>query len=113
MKPSPRVLAFAAIAMLAFASVPGASAQDDRVALGVGTPSRLFLQKAYQTVIIGDPSVVSVRADDARSVLIEPLGPGKTNLVFIDAQGIVIANVKVSVCSVSSPAACAALQSSL
>ena len=111
MKPSPRVLALAA--MLAFASVARASAADDTIALGVGTPSRLFLEKAYQTVIIGDPSVLSIRADDARSVLIEPLGPGKTSLVFVDARGVVIANVKVSVCRVSSSAACAALQSSL
>lgn len=111
MTPSPRVLALAA--MLTFASIPGASAADDKVALGVGTPSRLFLEKAYQSVIIGDPSVVNVRTDDSRSVLIEPLGPGETNLVFVDARGVVIANVKVSVCRASASATCAALESSL
>jgi Flp pilus assembly secretin CpaC len=61
----------------------------------------LALGRAYDTVIVGDPKIVDVKTGDMQSVLIEPLRPGKTNLVFVDPQGRVIANVRVSVCSTS------------
>jgi Flp pilus assembly secretin CpaC len=83
---------------LFFTAITGARAEDDAVALGVGTAFRLFLEKAYATVIVGDPLVVDVRTDDDRSVLIEPLAAGQTNLVFVDTRGSVIANVRISVC---------------
>jgi Flp pilus assembly secretin CpaC len=85
-------------AMMSLAAITGARAGDDAVELGVGDAFRLFLEKAFATVIVGDPLVVDVRTDDDRSVLIEPLSAGETNLVFVDARGIVIANVRISVC---------------
>jgi Flp pilus assembly secretin CpaC len=111
MKPGIRELVVAAT--LLFTAIPGARAEDDAIALGVGTAFRLFLQKTYETVIVGDPLVVNVRTDDSRSVLIEPLKAGETNLVFVDAQGMVTANIKVSVCGASSSPACSTLHSSL
>jgi Flp pilus assembly secretin CpaC len=101
-----RVRKLTVAAALLFTAIPAALAGDDAVALGIGTASRLSLAKAFQTVIVGDPHVVDVRVDDDRSVLIEPLGPGQTNLVFVDAHGMVIANVKISVCGMPPSKAC-------
>ena len=101
MKSRIRELVVAAIVI--FSATAGARAEDDPVALGVGTVFRLFVERAFASVIVGDPAVVDVHADDDdRSVLIEPLNSGETNLVFIDARGVVIANVRISVCG-SSP----------
>jgi len=104
MKPS--IPAFVLAAALLFFAPAGALAQDAPVALGVGSEFRLFLNKAFATVIVGDPLVVDVHTDDDQSVLIEPLKAGVTNLVFIDAHGMVTANVRVSVCGGPSSGAC-------
>src|SRR5215475_4704304 len=98
--------------MLLFTAIPGARAQDDTVELGVGTAFRLFLEKAFATVIVGDQQIVDVRTDDDRSVVIEPLSAGQTNLVFVDARGVVIANVRISVCGAPPSNGCAAGHSS-
>lgn len=75
-----------------------ASAGDREVTLSLGNPSRLALGRTFDTVIIANPMVVDVSTDDDRSVLIKPRNPGITNLVFVDAQGRVIANYRVTVC---------------
>jgi Flp pilus assembly secretin CpaC len=92
-------LLLAAVLLLVTASAVWA--YERAVTLSVGMPSRLTLDRAYDTVIVGDPEIVDVKTGDSQSVLIEPLRPGKTNLVFVDAQGRVIANVRVSVCDAS------------
>ena len=111
MKPGIRELAVAAT--LLFTAIPGARAEDDGVALGVGTAFRLSLQKTFETVIVGDPLVVDVRTDDNQSIVIEPLKAGVTNLVFVDAHGMVTANIKVSVCGAPSSGACVTRHSSM
>jgi Flp pilus assembly secretin CpaC len=110
MKPRIRELAVAAI--LLFGAIAGARAEDDGVALGTGDAFRLFIEKAFATVIVGDPTILDVRTDDDRSVTIEPLKAGVTNLVFVDAHGMVTANIKISVCGAPS-GTCATLHSSL
>jgi Flp pilus assembly secretin CpaC len=110
MKPHLRKLVVAAI--LLFGATAGANAEDETVGLDLGTAFRLFLEKAYATVIVGDPLVVDVRTDDDRSVLIEPLSAGQTNLVFIDARGGVIANVRISICGAPPSSGCTAGHSS-
>lgn len=97
-----RIRELVVAAILLFGTIVGARADDDTVALGIGDAFRLFLAKAFATVIVGDPLVVDVRTDDDHSVVIEPLSAGQTNLVFVDARGVVIANVRISVCE-SSP----------
>ena len=87
--------------VLLLAAMPAAWTRERTVTLSLGMPSRLTLERAYDTVIIGDPQIVDVKTGDSQSALIEPLRPGKTNLVFVDAQGRVITNVRVSVCGVS------------
>ena|SRR5689334_21037766 len=110
MKSPLRELAVAAI--LLFSAMAGARAEDDPVALGVGDAFRLFVEKAFATVIVGDPAVVDVRADDDHSVVVEPLSPGQTNLVFIDGRGRVTANVRISICGPPPAESCAAGHSS-
>jgi Flp pilus assembly secretin CpaC len=110
MKSRIRELALAAV--LLFITIPGALAQERAVALSVGIESRLFLDKAFETVILGDPLIIDVRTDDNQSVVIKPLKAGVTNLVFVDARGMVTANITVSVCAVSSNT-CGIRQSSL
>ena len=103
-----RIRLFAVAAILLFGPIASAKAGDDPVALGIGDAFRLFVQQAFATVIVGDPAVVDIRIDDDRSVVVEPLSPGETNLLFIDVRGMVTANVRISVCGTSPSAGCAA-----
>jgi Flp pilus assembly secretin CpaC len=75
-----------------------ASAGDREVTLSLGNPSRLALGRMFDTVIVANPMILDVSTDDDQSVLIQPRNPGVTNLVFVDAQGRVIANYRVTVC---------------
>jgi Flp pilus assembly secretin CpaC len=75
-----------------------ALAGSREVTLSLGNPSRLALGRMFDSVIIANPSIIDVSTDDDQSVLIKPRNPGVTNLVFVDAQGRVIANYKVTVC---------------
>jgi len=70
---------------------------DDTITLAVGAGSIFRLERSFATVLIGDPSVVDVRAQDDRSVLLQALGRGSSNVVFVDAQSIAIANIRVIV----------------
>ncbi len=67
------------------------------VTLQVGGGSRFTVERPFETVLIGNPAVVELQTQDERSVLLNPLSPGTTNLVFIDKQGIVITNLMVLV----------------
>jgi Flp pilus assembly secretin CpaC len=101
------------LAAMLFSAPAGALAQDRTVEFGVGSQFRLLLDKAFETVIVGDPLVVDVRTDDNQSILIEPLKAGVTNLVFVDAHGMVTANIKVSICGAPSSGACVTRHSAL
>jgi Flp pilus assembly secretin CpaC len=87
-----------------FLMTSAASAGDREVILGLGNPSRLALGRMFDTVIVANPLIIDVSTDDDQSVLIRPRNPGVTNLVFVDAQGRVIANYRILVCE--SVAAC-------
>jgi len=91
-------------ATLLLMAVPAAWAHERAMTLSLGTASRLALDRAYETVIVGDPNIVDVKTGDSQTVLIEPLRPGTTNLVFVDGQGRVIVNVRISVCG--APGSC-------
>jgi len=86
-------------ALLLLATMPAAWAQDRAACLNVGVAFRLALDSTFDTVIVGDPLIVEVRTDDDRSVVVEPLKPGVTNLVFVDTRGLVIANIRILVCA--------------
>jgi Flp pilus assembly secretin CpaC len=72
-------------------------AAEQSIDLRVGFQSSLVLDRAYETVLIGDSDVVDVHMRDNRSVVLEPLAPGATNLVFLDDQNIVVANFEILV----------------
>jgi Flp pilus assembly secretin CpaC len=69
------------------------------VTLELGAGSTVMLERPFKTVLIGNPGVVDVHTQSDRSVRLEPLNSGITNLVFIDEQGMVIRNLTVLVCS--------------
>ena len=84
-------------ALLLLTTMPAVWAQERTVSLTLGAASRLALDSSFETVIVGDPLIVEVRTDDDRTVVIEPLKPGATNLVFVDTRGLVIANIRILV----------------
>jgi Flp pilus assembly secretin CpaC len=89
--------AFALCATLLLGTISATWAEEQTIALRVGFKSSLVLDKAFETVLIGDSSVVDVHTPDNRLVILEPLAPGATNLVFLDDKDIVIANIAILV----------------
>jgi Flp pilus assembly secretin CpaC len=74
-------------------------AADRSITLMLGAGSALEVERPFKTVMIGDPDIVDVHTRSDRSVILEPLNPGATNLVFVDERSIAIANVRIRVCS--------------
>jgi len=84
-------------AALFLGTISATWAQERTIDLSVGFKSSLVLDKTFETVLIGDSNVVDVHTPDNRLVVFEPLAPGATNLVFLDDQNIVVANIAILV----------------
>jgi len=97
MTPTLRACAFG-LAVLT-TTISATWAAGETVALRLGAGSSLALERPFDTVLIADPEIVDVHTRGDRAVMIEPLKPGATNLVFIDGESIAIANVRVLVCN--------------
>ena len=82
---------------LLFVTISASAAADQTIDLRVGFKSSVVLDRAFETVLIGDSDVVDVHTSDHCSVMLEPLAPGATNLVFLDDNNIVIANIAILV----------------
>jgi Flp pilus assembly secretin CpaC len=91
------VRSFAVSAALLLLTISTSWAADRTIDLRVGLKSSLVLDRACETVLIGDSDVVDVHTNDQCSVMLEPLAPGATNLVFLDDHNIVIANFAIQV----------------
>jgi Flp pilus assembly secretin CpaC len=89
---------FALASALLLVATPATWAADQTITLRLGAGSPLSLERSFKTVLIGDPDVVDVHTRNDRSVMLEPLNPGATNLIFVDAKSIAIANVRILVC---------------
>ena len=89
---------FAVASALQLVATPVTWAADQTIALRLGIGSPLSLERSFETVLIGDPDVVDVHTRNDRSVMLEPLNPGATNLIFVDAKSIAITNIRVLVC---------------
>jgi Flp pilus assembly secretin CpaC len=76
-------------------------AADQTVTLRLGAGSALTLERPFKTVLVGDPNIVNVHTHSDRLVILEPLHPGETNLVFVDEQSITIANIRIVVSGAS------------
>jgi Flp pilus assembly secretin CpaC len=84
-------------AVLLFVTISAGLAADRTIVLRPGAGSELVLDRAFDTVLIGDPSIVDVRTRDNRSVFLVPLNPGVTNIIFVNDENIVTANIEVRV----------------
>ena len=96
------VLSHAAIAIAGDTTGPVRAGMDlktapSSVTLELGAGSTVMLERPYKTVLLENPDVVEVQTQNERSVLLKPLSPGSTNLVFVDEQGIVISNLAILV----------------
>jgi Flp pilus assembly secretin CpaC len=84
---------------LLLTTISATRAADQTITLTLGTGSALALERPFRTVLIGDPNVVNVHTHNDRSVILEPLNLGATNLVFVDERSIAITNVTILVCN--------------
>jgi Flp pilus assembly secretin CpaC len=75
----------------------GIEAARPSVTLEVGAGSTFMLERPFRTVLIGNSDIVDVQTRSDRSVRLEPLNSGTTNLIFVDEQGKVITNLTVVV----------------
>ena len=90
----------AALVALLLATSPAPAAIETArpsLTLEIGAGSTFVLERPFRTVLIGDPDIVEVRTRSDRSVRLEPLNAGSTNLVFVDEQGQVITNLALLV----------------
>jgi Flp pilus assembly secretin CpaC len=96
---TPMLRACVLAVVLLSTAISATQAADQTITLRLGAGSPLGLERPFKTVMIGDPSVVNVRTYSDRSVILEPLSVGATNLVFVDDKSIAITNVRILVCN--------------
>src|ERR1700742_103025 len=72
-------------------------ATDWTIILRLGSEAPLLLQKPFETVIVGDPHVVDVVTRGSRSIILEPIALGATNVIFLDDRSIVTTNLGILV----------------
>ena len=96
-----------ALALIAFVSTfSPICAADQAITMGLGASSGLRLERPFKTILIGDPNIVDVLERSDRSVILQSLNLGATNVIFLDAGSIAIANVRIVVCrTAASPVA--------
>jgi Flp pilus assembly secretin CpaC len=91
-----RGLALAASFCLIASSTGWADEQTVRLTPGAG--ASLMLERPFELVLIDNPQVVGVHDQIDRAVILEGRALGTSNVVFVDAQDVTIANIKVLVC---------------
>jgi len=84
---------------LLMTAVSTTRAADRTILLRLGAGSALVLERPFETVLIENPDVVDVHTQGDRSVIVEALNLGASNLVFVDARSIAIANIRILVCN--------------
>ena len=92
----------AAIVAAGLAISPAQAGRDieaprPNVTLEIGAGSTFMLERPFRTVLIANPDIVDVQTRTDRSVRLEPLNSGTTNLIFVDEQGMVITNLTIVV----------------
>jgi Flp pilus assembly secretin CpaC len=73
-------------------------AADKTVTLALGSGSVFTLQRPFEAVLVGDENVIDVHTKDERSVILQALKIGTSNVVFVDARRVAIAKIRVVVC---------------
>jgi Flp pilus assembly secretin CpaC len=92
-----RAIAFGLL--LLFNTVTMTRAADQTIILELGAGSVYMLDRPFETVLISDPNVIDVHTQTERSVMLEPLNLGASNIVFLDDRKIAISNIRVFVCN--------------
>ncbi|WP_170991848.1 pilus assembly protein N-terminal domain-containing protein [Bradyrhizobium elkanii] len=87
-----------AVALIFFASTCSSCVADQAIILGLGASTALRLEQEFKTILIGDPNIVDILERSDRSVILQTLHLGATNVIFLDARSIVIANFRILVC---------------
>ena len=103
----PTRLTALAIAFVVFVTTISLTrAADNTVILEIGAKGMtLMLDRPFKAVLIGDPDIVDVLSQADRWAILQPLGLGSTNVVFIDQENIAIANFRVVVCKIGAKGA--------
>ena len=83
------------VLVLLLTTISVTCAANQTITVRLGAKTALALERPFETVLIGDPNIVDVHTLGDRRVILEPLNPGATNLVFVDEKSIAIANVRV------------------
>jgi Flp pilus assembly secretin CpaC len=97
-----RVRAYFLVLVLLLTTISVASAADQTITLKLGAQTALGLERAFKTVLIGDPNIVDVHTLSDRRVTLEPLNLGATNLIFVDERSIAITNVRIVISTMRS-----------
>jgi len=82
---------------LCLVALSASRASDETMTIALGTSSLLTLDRPFETVLVGDPQVVDVSRQTDRTVLVKAINRGASNVVFVDANSIAIANIRVVV----------------
>jgi Flp pilus assembly secretin CpaC len=93
----PRTCGVILAAILLLSPISPACAADQTVILSLGAGSTLELARPFNTVLMADPNIVDVLTQSDRSVVLRPLNPGATNVIFLDEASIAIINVRILV----------------
>ena len=82
---------------LCLVALSASRASDETVTIALGASSLLTLDRPFETVLVGDPQVVDISPQTDRTVLMKAINRGASNVVFVDAHNIAIANIRVVV----------------
>jgi Flp pilus assembly secretin CpaC len=96
-----RALAYGTALMLI--TIPASRAEDQTITVERGTPFPLMLETPFDTFLVDNPDVIDVHSRGDRSVIVEGIALGASNIVFIDERRIAIANIRILVCDMSTP----------
>jgi hypothetical protein len=91
-----RILVYSVAFM--FITIPAGCAKDRVFAVQRGTPFPLTLDMPFETFMVEHPDVIDVHSRGDRSLIVEGIALGASNIVFLDAKSIVVANIRILVC---------------
>jgi Flp pilus assembly secretin CpaC len=89
---------FALVSGLSLIASTAGWADQQTVRLAPGAGTSLMLERPFELVLIDNPNVVGVHHQIDRTVLLEGRALGVSNVVFIDAGDVAVANIRVLVC---------------
>jgi Flp pilus assembly secretin CpaC len=86
-----------ALGLLLLLAASASEATEQTIKLALGAGYLLTLDAPFESVLIGDPNIIAVTLQTDRTVILKGVGRGTANVVFLDWQSVVIANIGVVV----------------